>query len=44
MTLVEAPALKAAEVSISQDEINKMTQELKDAENAPIDDNEDEAL
>ena len=44
LTLVEAPALKASEVMISQEQIDKMTQELKDAENAPIDDAEEDNL
>ena len=44
LTLVEAPALKAEEVFISKEQIDKMTQELKEAENAPIDDNDDDNL
>ena len=44
LTLVEAPALKASEVNISQEQIAQMTKELQEAENAPIDDNEDENL
>ena len=44
LTLVEAPALQASEITISQEQIAKMNQELKEAENAPIDDNDDENL
>ena len=44
LTLVEAPALQASEVTISQEQMDKMAAELKEAENAPIDDNEDENL
>ena len=44
LALVEAPDLKASEVIISQEQIDKMTQELKDAENAHIDDAEEDNL
>ena len=44
LTLVEAPALKPSEITISQEQINQMTNELKEAESAPIDDNDDENL
>ena len=44
LTLVEAPALKASEVTISQERIAQMHKELEEANNAPIDDNEDDNL
>ena len=44
LTLVEAPALKPSEITISQEQIKKMTDELNEAESAPIDDNDDENL
>ncbi len=44
LTFIEAPALKAEEVLIPKEQIDKMTQELKEAENAPIDDNDDDNL
>ena len=44
LTLVEAPALQASEVTISQEQIAKMTKELEEAKDVPIDDNEDENL
>ena len=44
LTLVEAPALQASEVTISQEQIAQMTQELEEAKNAPLDDNDDENL
>ena len=44
LTLVEAPALKASEVSISQEQIAQMTKELEEAKDVAIDDNEDENL
>ena len=44
LTLVEAPALKASEVSISQEQIALMTKELEEAKDVPIDDNDDDNL
>ena len=44
LTLVEAPALKPSEITISQEQINQMAKELNEAESAPIDDNDDENL
>ena len=42
LTLVEAPALKASEVTISQKQIEEMNHELEEAEKVAIDDNEEE--
>ena len=44
LTLVEAPALKPSEITISQEQMNQMEKELNDAKNAPIDDNDDDNL
>ena len=44
LTLVEAPALKPSEITISQDKIAQMGKELEEAMAAPIDDNEDDNL
>ena len=44
LTLVEAPALKASEVNMTQQQIEQMEKEMNDAINQPIDDNEDENL
>ena len=44
LTLVEAPALQASEVTISQEQIAQMAKELEDAQKVAIDDNEDENL
>ena len=44
LTLVEAPALQAAEINISQEQITQMEKELDLAKNAPIDDNDEEGL
>ena len=38
LTLVEAPILQAKEIEISEQQINDMQKELKEADNAPIDD------
>ena len=42
LTLVEAPALKASEVTISEEQIKQMNLDLKEAENVAIDDNDNE--
>ena len=44
LTLVKAPALKASEVSISQEQIALMKKELEEAKDVPIDDNGDDNL
>ena len=44
LTLVEAPALKPSEVTISQAQINKMNEEWREVNNAPLDDDDDENL
>ena len=38
LTLVEAPALKASEINISQEQIAQMTKELEEAKDVAIDD------
>lgn len=42
LTLVEAPALQAAEVEISQAQITQMQNELAEAEKAPIEDGDED--
>ena len=42
LTLVEAPALKASEINISQEQIAQMTKELEEAKDVAIDDNDEE--
>ena len=42
LTLVEAPALKVSEVTISEEQIKQMNLDLKEAENVAIDDNDNE--
>ena len=42
LSLVEAPALVPQEVTISQDQINTMQNDLVQAQNAPIDDQDEE--
>ena len=44
LTLVEAPALKPSEITISQEQMDQMAKELNEAQSAPIDDNDDETL
>ena len=44
LTLVEAPALKASEVNISQEQIKQMQKELDEAKDIAIDDNEEDNL
>ena len=42
LTLVEAPALKPSEVPLSQEQIDQMNEELKKAQECPIDDNDED--
>ena len=44
LTLVEAPAVKPPEVTISQEQMDKMAQELKEAQECAIDDNDEDNL
>ena len=42
LTLVEAPALAPEELTIDPNQIRQMENDLRNAENAPIDDNEED--
>jgi GTP-binding nuclear protein Ran len=44
LTLVEAPAVKPPEVTISQEQMDKMAQELKEAQECAIEDNDEDNL
>lgn len=42
LQLTEAPSLAPQDITIGQDQINQMEDELRKAENAPIDDNDED--
>ena len=42
LTLVEAPSLAPKDIVIGSDQIKEMEEELRQAENAPIDDNDED--
>ena len=44
LTLVEAPALKPSEITLSKEKINEIETDYNEAKKCPIDDNEDEKL
>ena len=44
LSLVEAPALAASEVNISEERLKEMAKELDEAQKAPIEDNDDDIL
>ena len=42
LTLIEAPSLKPSDITIGVDQIKQMEEELRQAENTPIDDNDED--